>query len=272
MESVSPISATESIFEWCNEQEDGLNFYIYENWPDMGSYLGSGFPPSEDEWQSYNEYLNADFHDWYLEYHDALVENFPSSCIKMIPVGILISELLSKSPYNEIPIDELYEDDAPHGRATIYFLASLISYMAIYEEKAPSDYEVQPIIHPIIANNYDLIADSFWKALNSFNDDSGESRVFCNTPVTSATVVKSNEKQITLVPNPISDYLKIESTYERHMASIMNVDGQIILKKKLIAGGNTSIQLGNLSNGVYFLVGKNDSSQILYSKIFVKQD
>jgi len=95
-ESFSPIDATNEIFDWCQEQEDGLKFYIYENWPDMGSFLGNGFPPTNAEWSLYNEFLNSEFHNWFLEYHDEVIDAHPEVCVKMIPVGPVISNLLSQ--------------------------------------------------------------------------------------------------------------------------------------------------------------------------------
>lgn len=271
MDAISPVNATESIFSWCNQQEDELKFYIYENWPDMAPFLSNNFPPSENEWLSYNEYLNTEFHNWYLDYHNSLVGRFPNSCIKIIPVGTLISDLLSQSPYNEIPIEELYEDDAPHGRASIYFLASIITYMAIYEEKAPLDFEVQSIIHPLISNNYSLIVDYLWVNLNSFNYDNTDSRVFCDQLVTSTTAEITDPKQVRITPNPTLDFLTIESSYKSHLVSIVNSYGQLIVNNRLISPDDNILDLGDLTTGVYFLIGEDVSNEVLYTKTFVKQ-
>tara|TARA_R110000737_G_scaffold347560_1_gene379340 strand:+ start:45 stop:614 length:570 start_codon:yes stop_codon:yes gene_type:complete len=99
----------------------------------------------------------------------------------MIPVGPMIAEMMGTAPYNTIPANQLYEDNAPHGRETIYFLAGLATYMAIYGEKAPSTYIPPNTVLPEIVNNYATIVDDFWDYMVTFNDDNGDSRVFVNT-------------------------------------------------------------------------------------------
>lgn len=179
--SMSPVSATEEIVDWLGQQEDHLKIYIYENWPDMASYLGNGFPATNQEFANYNQYLNGDFHDWWIEYHDVMVASRPDAEVKMIPVGPIIADLVSNTVLNQIPITELYEDDAPHGRATTYFLAGLITYMAVYQEQAPANYTVPNIVHQIVSDNYAMVNNFIWTALNDFNFNNGDSRVFFET-------------------------------------------------------------------------------------------
>lgn len=187
--TLTPLTATDSIFDWVNLQQDSLDLYIYENWPDMAGFLGAGFPPTAAEWTAYNNYLNAGFHDWFLEYHDSLATAFPNQCVSMIPVGPVISSLLSQSPFDQIPIDSLYEDDAPHGMATTYFLAAMVTYMAMYQEQTPLSYTAPPIIHSVIRNNYSTVVTHIWNELQNFNYPNGDSRVFC----TSASVLSLAE-------------------------------------------------------------------------------
>ncbi|MEL6987478.1 MAG: thrombospondin type 3 repeat-containing protein [Bacteroidota bacterium] len=173
---LTPLSALDSLLNWCNARRDSLQFHIYENWPDMGGYLANGFPPSSSELNTYNNYTVGDFHDWWLDFHDGILNEHPN--VKMIPVGRAIAGLLTEAPYDTIPITEIYEDDAPHGRATLYFMTGIISYMAIYGEKAPATFEVPSIIHPTIRNTYTNVVNCFWNYLQDFNFASGESRVF----------------------------------------------------------------------------------------------
>ena len=144
----SPISATRTISDWLQTQEFSIRIYIYENWLDMAPYLAS-FPPTPAELADYHDYTLDDFHDWWIEYHDSLLIQRPDHEIKTIPAGPILSELTLETEIGDILVTELYEDDAPHGRASLYFLASLICYMAIYEEQAPATFVVPPIIDPI---------------------------------------------------------------------------------------------------------------------------
>ena len=176
----SPIDNTSGIIDWIEGEEPGTEFYLYEHWPDMAPYLSNGFPPSQQEWDNYNDYLNGDYHDWFLEYHDSLLLRYPDQCVAMMNIGPAISDLLYTAPFDTIPIDSLYEDDAPHGRPSIYFLAGLASYMSMYEEQAPAGYVVPTTVHITIRENYQEAVNILWDALNNFTQDDGSTRVFCS--------------------------------------------------------------------------------------------
>ncbi len=192
---ITPISATQDIVNWIDQQEPTAKIYIYENWPDMAGYISNGvFPPTSSDLANYYNYVNADFHDWWIDYQDAMLLSHPNKNIRMIPVGPILANLLTSAPYNQIPVTEIYEDDAPHGRATLYFLASMITYSAIYEEPVPATFVVPNIVHPTIRNNYTSIATTIWNELLAFNDATGDTRVFCTTPPVNPPVdTTSNE-------------------------------------------------------------------------------
>jgi len=269
MESVSPISATESIFDWCIQQEDSLKFYIYESWPDMAQYLSNDFPPSESEWINYNDFLNGDFHNWFLEYQDILMETVPEACVKMIPVGPVISQLLTQSPYNEIAIENLYEDDAPHGRPSLYFLASLVTYMAMYEEKAPITYAVASIIDPIIANNYEAVVNLMWDELNDFNFNTGNSRVFCNPPILSSVDELNDIAEVNIYPNPVLEHLFIDALGE-HLIDLYDVYGKICARSIQVKSLGSKIDVSFLPAGLYVIVGRTSKQSVLYREKFMK--
>ena len=262
---ISPIEATAQIFDWCLEQNDSLTLYIYEGWPDMSPYLNGGFPPSASEWQAYNAYLMGDFHAWFLSYQDALVEQFPEACVKMIPVGPVIGEVLSQSPFQQIPLTDLYEDDAPHGTPSLYFLTGMISYMSQYQEKAPLTYRPDTFTHPIIREHYDELVDIIWQELTDFNTVSGDSRVFCGSS-TGTTLPEPNEVMVQVYPNPTDDLLNISSDTRAHELFLLNAFGQVVRGPVMIRPGNQRILLGNLPSGLYFLVGKDDNHSVLYRK------
>ncbi|MFD0797762.1 hypothetical protein ACFQZJ_09835 [Maribacter chungangensis] len=177
-EPISPVGSTLRIFDWVNEQAPEATFYVYENWPDMAPFIeNEAFPPTGEELNNYHEHTLDAFHNWWLDYHDSLLSERPNSSIKMIPVGPIISKLLTETPLQEIPILELYEDNAPHGRPTVYFVAGLISYMAMYNTKVTEEYNVPNTVHAAVRDNFSLVVDYIWDELNSFNFENGESRV-----------------------------------------------------------------------------------------------
>lgn len=175
---VTPINATEAILDYCAAEEPGVVQYIYENWPDMAPFLSNGTPASSAEFAAYNDYTEGDFHNWWIDYHDALLASRPAINVRMIPVGPTLVKILESNLANQIPFSELYEDDAPHGRASLYFLAALITYSAIFQEKPSMTYTVPTIVHQHIRDNYTAIVDLIWSELQAFNTPSGTSRVF----------------------------------------------------------------------------------------------
>jgi hypothetical protein len=267
-ENVSPLSTTVEIFEWCVDQEPGLNFYIYENWPDMAGFLNNGFPPSESEWQAYNNYLNGEFHDWFVEYLELVRTDFGDPCVRFIPVGTAISHLLKQSPFDQIPITELYEDDAPHGRATTYLLASIVTYMVMYEERILTtiSFGEDDIIHPLLRDNYSQAVEILW----DFVVDNFE-LIYTGAPncelVTNINENESDVMSLLVYPNPVEDMLHVEFNQSILFYSIISLKGQKVLNNIQ----SESIDVSMLSPGQYMIIGFDQSganvSQLLINKI-----
>jgi hypothetical protein len=142
----------------------------------MGGY--GAFPGGVDFARYNRDTRTGDFHQWFLDYHDALLSARPGSQIKMIPVGPLLSGLFTQTPLQGIPLTSLYEDDAPHGQPTLYFLASLVTYSAIYKTQPPANLNIPNTVHPLVRDNYTLVINYIWNELQNFDHESGESRVF----------------------------------------------------------------------------------------------
>jgi len=179
----SVLEASQRLVDSVKTYQPNIDIFVYENWPDMASFTsGSPFAPTAGEYANYNAYTLGSFHDWWIELHDSLLISNPTYNIRMIPVGPVIAELMGQAPYNTIPVNQLYEDDAPHGRETIYFLAGLATYMAFYGEKAPASYAIPSTVLADIRDNYTDIIDEFWDYFLAFDDASGNNRVFLNAP------------------------------------------------------------------------------------------
>ena len=97
----------------------------------------------------------------------------------MVPVGPILANLLTTT-LSDVPVSALYEDGAPHGRPTLYFLAGLITYMSIYGVKAPASYVVPNAIDARVRSRYAQISAEVWAELQAFVDSNGNSRVFPN--------------------------------------------------------------------------------------------
>ncbi len=258
--TTSPLSATLTILDWIDNEEADAVTYIYENWPDMAGFIaGQSFPPSLTEFQNYNDYTLGGFHDWWIDYQDFIHAARPSENIKMIPVGPILSKLLTNTALNQIPILDLYEDNAPHGRPTLYFLAGLITYMAVYEEKAVSTFTIPNTINPLVQSNLQSTIDFIWNELLAFNYSNGNSRVFANSVLS----VDSNDYQadISVVPNPTTDFINIISNYSDYSVDLFDVKGMKINIKQDITYHR--VDISNLPNGLYFLKIHIDGNQIV---------
>lgn len=259
---VTPLSATLQVIDNVVNQEDSMKVIIYENWPDMGS-IAPDFPPNANQLETYYNYTENEFHDWWIDYHDDLDASRPDLNIKMVPVGPVFADIFVNTILKDIPVTELYEDNAPHGRASLYFLASLISYMAIYEEKPPLDYDVPAIVHSLIAENYNDIVERMWKACVDFNFEDGRNRVFTQNDVLSNNVVA--DKQINVYPNPVTDHLYIESDFNKGKVEIYNLNQELMgtfsLQQEVI------IDMNSYYNGIYFIKIIESSENIFYRKV-----
>ncbi|MCP5088042.1 MAG: calcium-binding protein [Rhodobacteraceae bacterium] len=152
-EKTSPLSATLKVFDWVAGQAPDARFYIFEGWADMGTF-GRGFPPSHQAYRKYLNYNTADYHNWYLGYISALRQARPELDIRLIPVAAILAGLLRETELAKISITDIYLDDAPHGTETLYFLASLITYKALFGENAPVNLKLPDILHPVLRDNY----------------------------------------------------------------------------------------------------------------------
>lgn len=261
-DSAGPIDYTKTIIDWVLNEDDSMQIYIYEGWPDMSPYLANNFPPTPTEWANYNTYTTGAFHDWFMEYYDSLRIAYPNTCLKMIPVGPVISNLLQTAPFNTIAIDTLYEDDAPHGRPSIYFLTAMITYMAMYEETPPMNYMPPTnFIDPVIANNYQQAVNFIWNELQNFNDSLGTSNVFCEEPVLLAfdedeTDARDmfaqtfEESRVTIYPNPTSGILNIDTDIEDALISVVDMGGRVI---NLPNSTTRRLDMSALPNGLYHI-------------------
>lgn len=208
-DGLTPVSATITIADWLATQEDdSLNIFIYENWPEMGGFLANGWPATEAEYDNYKTYLRGTFHTWWLDYYNAVAQARPNANIMMIPVGPIIADL-SDGILSDIPVADYYEDADPHGRPSIYFLAGLITYMAMYEEIAPLTFTIPNSVNSEISDHYPEVVNFIWNELNSFTDDNGNNIAFPNLEP----------------PQPADDLLRVENA-----ALFIEDDAGIILK------------------------------------------
>ena len=163
----SPVQASVRLLTWVAQNAPGVPLYIYEGWAEMAGVAG-GFPPSARGLRRYHDYNMGDYHTWFLDYRDQVAPSLPDSTLRLIPVASTLSALLSKAPLDAIDVQDLYSDDAPHGRVTLYFLAAMITYSALYEAPPPADIPLPDLLHPLVRDKYAAIADRIWGQVKPF--------------------------------------------------------------------------------------------------------
>ena len=263
---ISPLSATLDIIDYVSPMEDSLKIIIYENWPDMGG-IAPNFPPNEDQLENYYSFSEGEFHDWWIAYHNDLDLNRPDLNIKMVPIGPMFADLFQNTNLKDIPVTEIYEDNAPHGRASLYFLASLASYIAIYEEKPPLDFEIPEIIHSTIIEEYEAIIDRMWETCIGFTFDDGRNRVFTQNVI--STVIENNTVDIAVFPNPTQSKLRVEGLGLQGEYRVMDINGRIKLRGKI--EGEKEWDISQFPDGIYFIEIINSVGNEVYFEKIIKQ-
>jgi hypothetical protein len=159
----SPVSVTLDVIDRAMADWPGARIVIYEGWPDMGGFT-RGFPPSNRNLRRWHGYALSDYHDWFRDYMSALQAARPDVEITLLPVSSVLSGLQT-GLLEEIPVEVLYSDDAPHGTATQYFLAALVTYTALFEVPAPKDVDLPQTLHPLVRDLYPRLTEEIAQAL-----------------------------------------------------------------------------------------------------------
>ena len=101
-------------------------------------------------------------------------------------------------------------------------------------------------------------------SLNTCSDTS----TCVNVNITGINGIIKNNNQFTVIPNPSNGALTIQSTSEG-VYTIMNESGQQIQLFELNSGNKFTINIEDLSIGIYFIVGYNNDNQMMRQKVVV---
>ncbi|ETX30425.1 type I secretion protein [Roseivivax isoporae] len=137
----SPLDATLAVLDRAAARAPDATFHIYEGWADMAQFTRA-FPPSRRALRRYHRFNLGDYHDWYVDYVDALRRARPALDIRLIPVAPALSAVMTQDPLDDLDATDLYLDDAPHGTEATYLLAAASVYAALYGAAAPADLEL----------------------------------------------------------------------------------------------------------------------------------
>ena len=155
-EGASPLSATLQIMDQVVATGSKPAFLIYEGWPEMAG-VARRFPPNARDMRRYHKFTQSQYHSWYVAYQKELTQARPDLEVRLIPVATVLARLLSETGLSEIDAEDLYQDDAPHGTANLYFLAGAITYAALFDSELPNFTDLPNNLHPAIAANWENV-------------------------------------------------------------------------------------------------------------------
>ncbi len=148
---ISPLAASLALLDGVLAQGGPSRFAVYEGWSDLA--LISQYPPSRRKLRKYHVYNADDYHDWYVDFVDQMQRDRPEVQVDLIPVARVLARVFLETGLKDIPVTDLYVDDAPHGSPTIYFLAGAVSYAGLYGE-LPKAGDIPDSIHPLVKDHF----------------------------------------------------------------------------------------------------------------------
>lgn len=155
----SAVVLSAGILGWAANQmpeAEGPRLLIYEGWANMDSF--GSFPLDADALMRWHNWNREGSHDWYEAYVERLREELPGRDVALIPVGSTLSALLTEAPLDAIAVDALFTDAVPHGTATTYLLAAMVTYAVLYGE-APPAIALSGAVDPLLRDNYAAVAN-----------------------------------------------------------------------------------------------------------------
>jgi hypothetical protein len=175
-ETPDPLSHALAVVDFWNSNAPTARKMIFEHWPETS--MVPGVPGSADltdtQWRTFWEYTRGDYHTWFLGFQNAIHGAVPSADINMIPVGPVLADLFLDTSYMDaVPSTDYFEDDAPHGLPSLYFLSALVWYRQIYGVNVDSSYPIPTTspsdIPPEIRDNFAEILTFIEARLNHYN-------------------------------------------------------------------------------------------------------
>ncbi len=267
----SALELIEDLFDYCNDEIPDLRYYIQSGWQEI---IADSYPPSQAQIDAFHNGLlgtSIDYDAWFVDLQDLIVASRPELNPRLIPQRSIVSGIYTEVLNNQVPFTEAYEDNAPHGTPSTYFLVGLINYMALFEQEVPSSYTPSPssAIHPAIIENRSAIYEYIWQELNAFNFQNGESRVFYST-VSEVNAPSMGLEHFTIVPNPAEDFFTLQiPVKETFTLSIIDLNGKVL---KIIEDVKAldDVDVSAINSGLYFVRLSTKDHQHFTQKIIIR--
>ena len=264
--------ATDSIaviFNWLNKNDPGIFLNLFECWPKIEkNYImggqdwspSTGKAPSSAQWVNYLNYATGNSNGFWKDLQDSLIKKAGIVNTKLIPSSMICAKLWRQGGIlSDMPVDSIFEDLGPHGKPSSYFLAAMIVYSAQHKKPPVKPFASHPQIDQRILDRFSNISAFIMTELKAFNFPNGESRVWENTTTKIEESKELGETNIKIYPNPVKGIINLNIGIKLfgNVYTIYDNTGRVVLTG-IINQENTTIELGNLSDGIYmFSIGSN---------------
>ena len=262
-DSRSPLEASIDVVRDTMAEQPNAQFYIYEGWADLGSNFG--FPVSDNQLQQFHDYNAGEYHDWYVEYVEGINDAVPGADVQLIPVASTMAELFTDGPLQDLTLDDLYVDSAPHGTETVYFLASMITYQATFGEPVPADFEVPNTIDPLVIQNFDAINTRIAEVLGTDGAEPTPPPVVVepnSDPIVEGEYTELSQGDVAVIDvlandsDPDGDTLTLQSAGNAQNGSVEIIDGRVVYTPNEGFSGSDSITYVVTDNEGGFVEGE----------------
>jgi len=260
-----------SIFNWLNANDPGVNLYLYECWPkieknyilngqDWNAVTNTGNPPNASQWALYLNYALGNSNGFWKDLQDSLINKSGITNTKLIPSSMICAKLWQPGGIlSDMAPASIFEDIGPHGLPSAYFLAAMVVYAAQHQQAPTKPFNSHSQIDQRILDRFSDISAFIMTELSAFNFPNGESRVWENTTTIVEESKELGETNIKIYPNPVKGIINLNIGIKLfgNVYTIYDNTGRVVLTG-IINQENTTIELGNLSDGIYmFSVGEN---------------
>lgn len=141
-------------------------YAVYAGWLDMGPY-GDPATISAGQITAYINFALGTYQTWLELLVSRLQAARPGLTIRLHNVSRALMLTWRDTVVSTIPASALFEDDAPHGYSTWYFLAAVADYIELFNEKPPAGFVFDGGwgVHATVQSNYQAIVDFVWTSL-----------------------------------------------------------------------------------------------------------
>lgn len=249
------------IDQWnTNAPNPDRKYIVYAGWPVLNGYGGTNDDPltiTDAQFKNWRTFGLGEYQDWMELLVERLQSARPTLNIKLHNISKALLMCHENTVVKDIEADILFEDLAPHGRSTWYFLAAVAEYIELFGEKPAADFKFNTDwgVDTLVTSSYQDIVNYIWGVLIDETVSIGERQlntmsVFPN-PTTGTISVKLAE---------IHDFLNVR---------LISIDGKI-LDELEFSNTNSFVIHTYKPKGIYMLEIMNQQGKISRSRIVIK--